>query len=42
MSLRHAEKLMAAYLRQLETLDKRRGTGAPTVMVKSLNVEASG
>jgi hypothetical protein len=42
MNLRHAEKLMAVYLRQVETLDKRRGKGAPTVMVQSLNVEAGG
>jgi hypothetical protein len=42
MCLRHGEKLTAMYLRQLETLDKRRGKGPQTVMVQSLNVEAGG
>jgi hypothetical protein len=40
--LRHGQKLMAAFLQQLEVLDKRRGRGPQTVMVQSLNVEAGG
>jgi peptidyl-tRNA hydrolase len=42
VSLRHGEKLIAAFLRQMEMLDKRRGKGPQTVMVQSLNVEAGG
>jgi hypothetical protein len=42
MNLRHAEKLMATYLRQVEVLDKRRGKGQQTVTVKYVNVEPGG
>ena len=41
-NLRHAEKLLATYARQLEVLDKRRGNGQQPVTVKYVNVEAGG
>ena len=42
MSLRHAEKLLALFARQLEVLDKRRGKGKQQVTVKYVNVESGG
>jgi hypothetical protein len=41
-NLRHAEKLLATYARQLEVLDKHRGKGQQQVTVKYVNVEAGG
>jgi hypothetical protein len=41
-NLRHAEKLLATYARQLEVLDKHRGNGQQQVTVKYVNVEAAG
>jgi hypothetical protein len=40
MNLRHAAKLTATYLRQLEALDKHRGKGSQTVTVKYIHVAA--
>jgi hypothetical protein len=42
MSFRHAEKLMASYLRQLEALGKHRSKGTQTMTVKYVNVESGG
>jgi hypothetical protein len=42
LNLRHAGKLMAMYLRQLEVLDKHRGGSHQTVTVNSVNVESGG
>jgi hypothetical protein len=42
MNLRHAQKLTAGYLRHVEALDKRRGKGQQTVVVKYVNVESGG
>jgi hypothetical protein len=42
MNLRHAQKLTAGYLRHMEALDKRRGKGQQTVVVKYVNVESGG
>ena len=41
-NLRHGERLMAIYARQLEVLDKHRGKGQQQVTVKYVNVEAGG
>ena len=40
MKFRHAAKLTATYLRQLEALDKHRGKGSQTVTVKYVHVAA--
>lgn len=42
MNLPHAAKLTTAYLRHMEALDKRRGKGRQTVVVKYVNVEPGG
>jgi hypothetical protein len=42
MNLRHAQRLTAGYLRQMEALDKRRGKGQQTLVVKYVNVEPGG
>lgn len=41
-SLRHAERLLATYARQLEVLDKHRGKGQQQVTVKHINVQSGG
>lgn len=41
-NLKHAERLMSLYLRQLEAMDRRRGQGQQNVTVKQVNVEAGG
>lgn len=38
----HAQKLMALYLRQIETLDKHRGRGQQKTTVEHVNVKAGG
>lgn len=40
--LNHAQKLMALYLRQVETLDKHSGKGQQNITVEHVNVEAGG
>lgn len=40
--LKHANKLMSLYLRQVETLDKHRGKGQQKITVEHVNVEAGG
>ena len=42
LNLRHAEKLLATWARQLEVLDKHRGKGQQQVTVKHVHVEAGG
>jgi hypothetical protein len=43
MSLRHAGRLMTTYLRQLEVLDRRRGSRpSPTTVKYDVNVESGG
>jgi hypothetical protein len=42
MALRHAQRLMALYTRQLETLDKHRGKGQQRVTVEHIRVEQGG
>ncbi len=42
LNLRHAGKLLALYLRQVEVLDRHRGQGKQTVTVNSVNVEPGG
>jgi hypothetical protein len=42
MALKHAQKLMALYAKQLETLNKHRGKGQQKVTVEHVNVEAGG
>jgi hypothetical protein len=42
MYLRHAEKLLATYPRQLEALDKHRGKGQQNVTVGHLHVQQGG
>jgi len=42
MSLKHAQKLMTLYARQLETLNKHRGKGQQKVTVEHVHVEAGG
>lgn len=42
MALRHAEKLMSLYTRQLETLNKNRGKGQQKVTVEHVHIEAGG
>jgi len=41
-NLKHAEKFLAIYARQVEVLDKRRGMGQQKVTVEYVNVEAGG
>jgi hypothetical protein len=40
--MKQAERLMALYLRQYDTLYKYRGVGMPTVNVENVNVQAGG
>lgn len=42
MALRHAQRLMALYTRQLETLNKHRGKGQQRVTVEHIRVEQGG
>lgn len=42
MNLKHAEKLMGLYARQLEALDKHRGKGQQKITVEHVNVHAGG
>ena len=42
MALKHAQKLMALYAKQLETLNKHRGKGQQKVTVEHVNVEPGG
>ena len=42
MALKHAQKLMTLYARQLETLNKHRGKGQQKVTVEYVNVAAGG
>ena len=42
MSLRHAQKLMALYAKQLETLNRHRGKGQQKVTVEHIRVESGG
>ncbi|KHA53892.1 hypothetical protein Z947_4213 [Sulfitobacter geojensis] len=42
MALKHAEKLMALYAKQLATLDKHHGKGQQKVTVEHVHVEAGG
>lgn len=42
MALKHAQKLMMLYTKQLETLDKHRGKGQQKVTVEHVNVQAGG
>ncbi len=42
LNLKHAEKLLAIYARQVEVLDKHRGKGQQKVTVEYVNVEAGG
>ena len=42
MALKHAQKLMALYAKQLETLNKHRGKGQQKVTVEHVNVAAGG
>ena len=41
-NLRHANKLLSLYARQLEVFDKRRGRGQQKVTVEHVHVEAGG
>ncbi len=42
LNLRHAGKLLALHMRQVEVLDRHRGQGKQTVTVNSVNVEPGG
>lgn len=42
MALKHAQKLMALYAKQLETLNRHRGKGQQKVTVEYVNVAAGG
>jgi hypothetical protein len=42
MALKHAQKLMALYAKQLDTLNKHRGKGQQKVTVEYVNVAAGG
>lgn len=42
MALKRAQKLMALYAKQLETLNKHRGKGQQKVTVEHINVEKGG
>ena len=42
MALKHGQKLMALYAKQLETLNKHRGKGQQKVTVEHVNVAAGG
>ena len=42
MALKHAQKLMSLYTKQLETLNKHRGKGQQKVTVEHVNVAAGG
>lgn len=42
MALKHAQKLMALYAKQLETLNKHRGKGQQKVTVEHIRVEQGG
>lgn len=42
LNLKHAEKLMAIYTKQAETLNKLRGKGQQKITVKHVNVAAGG
>ena len=42
MALKHAQKLMTLYAKQLETLNKHRGKGQQKVTVEHVNVQAGG
>lgn len=42
VNLKHAEKLMQIYARQLEVLDKRKGRGQQKITVEHVTVEAGG
>jgi hypothetical protein len=41
-NLKHAEKLMVVYTRQLEAMNRHRGKGQQNITVKHVNVEAGG
>ncbi len=41
-NLKHAEKLLSIYSRQIEVLDKHRGKGQQKVTVEHVHVEAGG
>lgn len=42
MALKHAQKLMSLYAKQLETLNKHRGKGQQKVTVEHVNIEPGG
>ncbi|MDA9226431.1 hypothetical protein N9P29_00865 [bacterium] len=42
VNLKHAEKLMAVYAKQIEALNKHRGKGQQKITVKHVNVESGG
>lgn len=42
LALKHAEKLMALFTKQLATLDKHRGKGQQKITVERVNVESGG
>lgn len=42
VNLKHAEKLMAVYTKQIEALNKHRGKGQQKITVKYVNVESGG
>lgn len=42
MALKHAQKLMTLYTKQLKALNKHRGKGQQKVTVEHLNVQAGG
>lgn len=42
MALKHAQRLMTLYTKQLETLNRHRGKGQQKVTVEHVNVEAGG
>ena len=42
VNLKHAEKLMAVYTKQIEALNKHRGKGQQNITVKHVNVAAGG
>ena len=42
VNLKHAEKLMAVYIKQTEALNKHRGKGQQKITVKHVNVESGG
>ena len=41
-NLKHAEKLMSVYAKQVDTLNKHRGKGQQKITVQHVNVEAGG